>query len=73
MMDMENGALEHWGKPIIKGFKRAFDKDWCELIADHLDLCGNDGYYSDCEWKLLKLNQYREWVKDGNGDDWFHE
>tara|TARA_Y100000310_G_C20669641_1_gene809517 strand:+ start:2009 stop:2272 length:264 start_codon:yes stop_codon:yes gene_type:complete len=74
MMDMENEALESWSREIITGRKRAFNKEWVNHIGRYLDLCGNiHRFYTEDEWKLIRIHEYRLWVLQGGGDEWFQE
>ncbi len=76
MMDLENWILEHvwprtaepakglsfyFNKPHPKGRERYKDPDWERTMKSELET-------SDTNWEA-----YVEWVKDGGGDEWFHE
>lgn len=59
MMDCENEILRtFWRKPFeeLKGIKRIENTEWINLIIKYTE---------------IDLKKYFEWVKQGNGDEWF--
>ena len=63
MLDFENACLSDWDcnkRPHPIGRNRYLDPQWRSLIR------GNIEQHSDLTWM-----QYVQWVKDGQGDEWF--
>ena len=63
MMDFENWCLSLWDsrQGIPFGCRRYENEAWAELMRRNLE-------DSDTTWE-----EYVEWVKQGNGDEWFCE
>ena len=72
-MDLENYVLEdgYWCLEDLQDKKRLSNVKWMEMIETNIDyrhpLPGSD--FSDFDYKM---NEYKEWVGNGGGDEWFH-
>jgi hypothetical protein len=61
-MDTENWILEHKWKnkwSDLTGLKRLNNSEWIKLVYEHMDL------------PEINFELYKEWVTQGNGDEWF--
>ena len=57
-LDLENWCLRHYNTSVLQlGKDRVHDIGWMEMIAEHLD------HHTSKE--------YRQWVLDGGGEEWF--
>jgi len=62
-MDFENSCLMDWKLPHFpKGNRRHEDPEWAELLKYQISK------HSDISWE-----EYKRWVEDGGGDEWFIE
>ena len=67
LMDMENYALSKWDCqkcPFPTGVGRCENQKWMEHISLYIDYGGGKS-------KEEALQEYKDWVKNGGGDEWF--
>jgi len=66
-MDMENDALRNWDntdKITGIGKRRLLNENWIKHIEKYIDTCNG---------LETAMTEYKEWVENGGGDEWFME